>query len=144
MSKLCLALAFVIACLGVVTAHEHLEKVPLKYGVFSQECFDKLSSKGVLDFVQDKDCIIFSLSKAVGYAIVAGSIGVKLPQIIKILSKSSVEGINPVSYYTETLTYINTAAYAIHIGLQFSVYGENVFTAVQNLIIIMLIWQLSD
>jgi mannose-P-dolichol utilization defect 1 len=130
MSKLFVGLVLLIALVGLVSAHEHLEKVPLAYGVFSKECFDKLSAKGLVEFLQDKDCLIFSASKAVGYVIVLGSLIVKLPQIMKILSKSSVEGINPISYYTETITYINTAAYAIHIGLQFSVYGENVFTTV--------------
>ena len=74
--------------------------------------------------------MIFTASKAVGYVIVVGSLIAKLPQIVKILSKGSVKGINPISYYSETVSYINTAAYSIHIGLQFSVYGENVFTAV--------------
>lgn len=59
---------------------------------------------------------------------------------MKILVNNSTKGINPISYYVETTAYIQTAAYSMHLGLQFSVYGENLFMVAQNIAIIFLMW----
>ena len=86
------------------------------------------------------DCIKFTISKAIGLAIIVGSGIVKVPQVIKIISNASVEGISPASYYIETTIYTQTAALAMSKGLAFSVYGENLIILFQNWAIIMLIW----
>ena len=63
----------------------------MKFYIFREDCFDKFVNKQ--DF-SDTECIKFTISKAVGLAIVAGSSILKIPQIIKILASGSVEGIS--------------------------------------------------
>ena len=117
-----------LTLLSAVSAHKHSDKQPLVYGVFNEECFAKLSTEnGVSAFLDDSACLKFTASKMVGYLIVLGAVVVKVPQIMKILVNNSTKGINPISYYVETTAYIQTAAYSMHLGLQFSVYGENLF-----------------
>ena len=86
------------------------------------------------------DCVKFTISKAIGLAIIVGSGIVKLPQVFKIIANKSVEGISPASYYIETTIFMQTAALAVSKGMAFSVYGENLIILVQNAAIIFLIW----
>lgn len=93
--------------LSAVSAHKHSDKQPLVYGVFSEECYAKLSTENGLDsFLDDSACLKFTASKMVGYLIVLGAVIVKVPQIMKILVNNSTKGINPISYYVETTAYI--------------------------------------
>jgi len=62
---------------------------------------------------------------------------------MKIVKSNSVEGISAMSYYTETMTFINTSAYSMHLGLSLMVYGETLVILVTNLGIIMLIWKID-
>jgi hypothetical protein len=109
---------------------------PTKYWVFREDCFDKF-----LAFDLDGECIKFSFFKALGYVIVAGSCLFKLPQIMKMNSNRSADGIPPISLYAEFINLIGLLGNSIRLQLSFSVYGEAVFTNVQNLAIIYLIWQ---
>jgi hypothetical protein len=88
----------------------------------------------------DMECIKFTISKGIGLAIIVGSSILKVPQIIKIVSNGSVEGIAAVTYYIETTIFMQTAALAISNGIAFSVYGESLIIMVQNFLIILLIW----
>ena len=92
------------------------------------------------DFFTDPSCITFSFSKLAGFAIVGGSTILKLPQIINILKANSSKGLSAVSYYFETLVFVNTLGNALHQKLAFSVYGENAIILVQNAIVILLIY----
>lgn len=109
----------------------------MKFYIFREDCFDKFVNKK--DF-SDKECIKFTISKAVGLAIVAGSSILKIPQIIKILASGSVEGISSQGYYIETTIFMQTAGLAISQNIPFSVYGEALIICFQNFIIIMMIW----
>ena len=80
------------------------------------------------------------MSKAVGLAIVGGSAILKLPQIMKILSSGSVDGISSNGYYLETITFMNTAGFSMANNVPFSVYGESVIITGQNFIVILMIW----
>mmetsp|Transcript_2715 Transcript_2715/g.4614 ORF Transcript_2715/g.4614 Transcript_2715/m.4614 type:complete len:173 (+) Transcript_2715:44-562(+) len=106
--------------------------------IFSKHCYIKFFVDK--DFA-DVDCIKQTLSKAVGLAIVAGSGILKFPQIIKIITSGSVEGLSSISSYIETVMYMQVAAFAISQGIPFSVYGENLIISAQNFIIIFLIWK---
>ena len=65
---------------GLAYAHVHAEKQPLVYGVFNENCYAKLNQvKGLSLFLEDSDCVKFSLSKLVGYLIVLGAVIVKVP-----------------------------------------------------------------
>lgn len=76
--------------------------IPLKYYIFKEECLNKFLA---YDF-DDMDCIKFTISKGIGLAIVCASSILKLPQIIKIISNGSVEGLAPISTYIE-VSFLN-------------------------------------
>ena len=109
----------------------------MKFFIFREDCYDKFIVKK--DFT-DNECIKFTISKAVGFAIIAGSSILKLPQIIKILSNGSVEGISSTGYYIETVIFMQTAGLSIAQNIPFSVYGETLIILVQNFVIILMIW----
>ena len=109
---------------------------PTKYWVFREDCFDRF-----LAFDLDPECVKFSFFKALGFAIVAGSCLFKLPQINKMMSAKSAEGVPAISLYAEFINLIGLLGNSLRLNLSFSVYGESVFTNVQNTAIIYLIWQ---
>ena len=49
----------------------------------------------------DQECIKFTISKGIGLAIIVGSGILKIPQIIKIISNGSVDGLSSISNYIE-------------------------------------------
>ncbi|XP_009354157.2 mannose-P-dolichol utilization defect 1 protein homolog 2 [Pyrus x bretschneideri] len=91
----------------------------------------------------DKDCLLPLISKILGYAIVAASTTVKLPQIIKILQHGSVRGLSIISFELEVVGYTIALAYCLHKGLPFSAYGELAFLLIQALILIAIIYYYS-
>lgn len=68
---------------------------------------------------------------------VAGGAIVKIPQIIKILIDKSVYGISYSSILFELATNWITIVYSWYRGIPFSIYGENVFIGVQNILILL-------
>nr|GMD89152.1 mannose-P-dolichol utilization defect 1 protein homolog 2-like [Ipomoea batatas] len=72
----------------------------------------------------EKDCLLPLISKLLGYAIVAASTTVKLPQILKILSHKSIRGLSVVAFELELLGYTIALGYCLHKGLPFSAFGE--------------------
>lgn len=73
-----------------------------------------------------------------GYGLVVGGAVVKIPQVVKIVLEKSVFGISFSSVVMEGLTNWVTIVYSWYRGNPFSIYGENVFILVQNLVILML------
>ncbi len=69
------------------------------------------------------------------YAIIAGAIFLKVPQIIKILTSQSVAGLSFSALVIEIIAYMFTLAYSMRIEAPFSTYGEGFFAAIQDLII---------
>ena len=65
-------------------------KPNLKFYIFREDCYNKFLAQ---DF-SDTECIKFTISKGIGLAIVLGSSILKVPQILKIVSSGSVEGIS--------------------------------------------------
>ncbi len=53
----------------------------------------------------DKQCIALLVSKMLGYAILLGSLIVKLPQIVKIMGAKSAKGISLSSVLLELVVY---------------------------------------
>ena len=76
-----------------------------------------------------------TMSKFLGYGLVLGGAIVKIPQVIKIVMNKSVFGISYQSIILETLTNWITIIYSWYNVIPFSIYGENVFLLVQNLLI---------
>lgn len=52
------------------------------------------------------ECIKFTISKCIGFAIVAGACILKVPQIAKILSNGSVDGLTAISLYSELINSV--------------------------------------
>jgi mannose-P-dolichol utilization defect protein 1 len=76
----------------------------VKYFIFREDCYNGFMEGKVLDI---PDCLKFTISKALGYAIIGGSAILKLPQIIKILKNGSVHGISKFLFYSEVRIQIN-------------------------------------
>uniref|UniRef100_A0A2P2KP82 Mannose-P-dolichol utilization defect 1 protein homolog n=1 Tax=Rhizophora mucronata TaxID=61149 RepID=A0A2P2KP82_RHIMU len=91
-----------------------------------------------------KECLLPLISKLLGYAIVAASTTVKLPQILKILKHRSVRGLSIVAFELEVVGYTIALAYCIHKGLSFSAYGELAFLLIQAIILVAIIYYFSQ
>ncbi|VFR00972.1 unnamed protein product [Cuscuta campestris] len=91
-----------------------------------------------------RDCLLPLVSKLLGYAIVAASTTVKLPQILKILKHKSVRGLSVVAFELEAVGYTIALAYCLHKGLPFSAFGEYAFLLIQALILVAIIYYFSQ
>ncbi|KAJ6399997.1 MANNOSE-P-DOLICHOL UTILIZATION DEFECT 1 PROTEIN-like protein 1 [Salix viminalis] len=92
----------------------------------------------------DKDCLLPLISKLLGYAIVAASTTVKVPQILRILKHKSVRGLSVVGFELEVVGYTIALAYCLHKGLPFSAYGELAFLLIQAIILVAIIYYFSQ
>ena len=72
---------------------------------------------------------------AQGYAIVLGAVGVKLPQMLNIVKAGTVAGLTSSTYILELACYTIFGMYNMRKGFAFSTYGENIFLALQNLVL---------
>ncbi|XP_020614752.1 mannose-P-dolichol utilization defect 1 protein-like isoform X2 [Orbicella faveolata] len=68
----------------------------------------------------------------------------KLPQIIKVLRASSVEGLSLLSFITELTTMTGTFSYSSARGFPFSTWGESLFKAIQTCFLVMLFFYYSS
>lgn len=59
---------------------------------------------------------------------------------MKIIRKRSVKGLSRISAYSELYMYFNTMAFARHLKLGFSIYGETIMISAQNLIVVLAIF----
>ena len=106
-------------------------------GDYGVQCVQEVFVK--LDF-SNSACVSYLISKTLGVLILAGSVLLKLPQIINIYGTKDVEGLSPISFYTEVPLVITNVVYNVLQGNPFSSYGENVFILVQNLILVFMLW----
>jgi mannose-P-dolichol utilization defect protein 1 len=79
-------------------------------------------------------------SKIAGFGIMSGSLFLKVPQIAKILSSQSVEGLSPMAIYHELPLYSSGVIYHWLQDFPLSTYGESLVVLLQNVIIILLMW----
>nr|CCA24511.1 mannosePdolichol utilization defect 1 protein putati [Albugo laibachii Nc14] len=85
-------------------------------------------------------CLKLLVSKLLGFAIIGGSLILKLPQIVKILAARDVTGLTPASFYLEVILYLSGTIYNILREYPISTWGENLVILVQNLILVLLIF----
>ncbi|CAH1781897.1 unnamed protein product, partial [Owenia fusiformis] len=90
------------------------------------------------------ECLKIVISKCLGYAIILGAVLVKLPQIIKLLSAKSAEGLSFASVILELLAVSASTSYGYAMNFPFSSYGEGIFLVLQTAIIGFLILVYSD
>lgn len=74
-----------------------------------------------------------------GYGIVAGSIFVKIPQILKLLSNRSGAGINIFAVFLELTAITLNLSYSFVKGFPFSAWGDASFLAVQTVAVAALV-----
>ena len=89
------------------------------------------------------ECIKLAISKGLGIGIIAASSIVKVPQIIKLVTSKSAEGVSFLSYFLETAAFLISFAYNYRQGFPFSTYGESSFILAQNVIITALVLNYS-
>lgn len=88
-------------------------------------------------------CFKALLSKGLGIGIIAGSILVKVPQIVKILSNKSGDGINVYSVLFDLFAITCHVSYSFVNGFPFSAWGDGTFLMLQTAIIAVLVFHFS-
>mmetsp|Transcript_23489 Transcript_23489/g.30525 ORF Transcript_23489/g.30525 Transcript_23489/m.30525 type:complete len:261 (+) Transcript_23489:79-861(+) len=124
----------------------------LYLGIFSEECwkvfveglnqlFLQLDVVGVLDrFSYYKPCALSVISKILGYVIIIGSFGFKVPQILKVMDSHSTAGLSLASMEMDVFVYIASLGYSLRQRLPISAYGEQAVVLLQNLILVAQAW----
>ncbi|XP_054741921.1 mannose-P-dolichol utilization defect 1 protein homolog [Anastrepha obliqua] len=87
----------------------------------------------------DGACFKSLLSKCLGYGIIAGSILVKVPQVLKLLNNKSGEGINLISVLLDLIGITSHMSYNYVKGYPFSAWGDSTFLALQTAVIAALV-----
>ncbi|CAI4218763.1 unnamed protein product [Parascedosporium putredinis] len=112
----------------------------LGVSLIGESCYKTL----LLDVdLTDEACLKLAISKGLGIGIVAASSIVKVPQILKLTSSRSADGVSFLSYLLETAAYLIGLAYNFRNGFPFSTYGETALILVQNVVISVLVLQYS-
>ena len=84
-------------------------------------------------------CLKMILSKGLGYGILAGSLLLRVPQIINILKANSAKGISVVSELLQLVAIFGMLAYGYTNNFSIAAYGDNYFLYAQGFIILMLV-----
>ncbi|XP_077299190.1 mannose-P-dolichol utilization defect 1 protein homolog [Arctopsyche grandis] len=100
--------------------------------LLSEQCYDEYFVK--FNFL-DESCLKSTISKGLGMSIIAGSVMVKVPQILKIFQNKSAEGINLYGVCLELFAMSATISYSFINGFPFSAWGDGIFLAIQTAII---------
>jgi len=97
----------------------------------------------VKQYFGDKWDLSLLISKTLGYAIVTGSLILKVPQILKIVSNKSAESISISSIILETIGFTITLLVSYILKYPFSTYGESFFILIQSIILLILVLKYS-
>ncbi|KAJ8609176.1 hypothetical protein CTAYLR_008420 [Chrysophaeum taylorii] len=89
-------------------------------------------------------CALFVLSKVLGYLVIAGSLGFKLPQIAGMWRHRSAEGLSLVSCELDVLVFVASLGYSLRRRLPISEFGEQASVLVQNLVILSFVWRFAE
>ncbi|XP_076750022.1 mannose-P-dolichol utilization defect 1 protein homolog [Xylocopa sonorina] len=108
--------------------------------VLTEECLEEYFDN--LNFAH-VGCFKATLSKVLGFCIIAGSLLVKVPQIVKLLQSKSAEGINIFSVLMDLFAITATVSYSFISGFPFSSWGDGIFLSLQTLAIAVLIMYYS-
>ncbi|ALC39339.1 CG3792 [Drosophila busckii] len=104
--------------------------------LMNQKCYDNYFLEH--NFF-DVPCFKALLSKGLGLGIIAGSVLVKVPQVMKILQNKSGEGINLFGVMLDLLAITFHMSYNFMHGYPFSSWGDNTFLALQTVAIAALV-----
>lgn len=84
-------------------------------------------------------CLKMILSKGLGYGILAGSLLLRVPQIVKILKANSAEGLSVVSELLQLVAIFGVMAYGYMNKFSIAAYGDTYFLYAQGFVIIALV-----
>uniref|UniRef100_A0A674HUV8 Solute carrier family 66 member 3 n=2 Tax=root TaxID=1 RepID=A0A674HUV8_TAEGU len=101
-----------------------------------EHCFDQFFLRFQLLHVP---CLKILLSKVLGYGIVAGSVLVKVPQLLKVWGSRSGGGLSLPSVLLELLALGGSVGYGCARSFPFSAWGESLFLLLQTLTLLFLI-----
>ncbi|XP_031953581.1 mannose-P-dolichol utilization defect 1 protein isoform X2 [Corvus moneduloides] len=101
-----------------------------------EHCFDQFFLRLQL---LDVPCLKILLSKILGYGIVAGSVLVKVPQLLKVWGSRSGGGLSLPSVLLELLALGGSVGYGCARSFPFSAWGEALFLLLQTLTLLFLI-----
>jgi len=104
-----------------------------------QDCHEILFETQEFGEFMSQGCASQAVSKLLGYGIVAGSMMVKVPQILKMTGSRSSEGISSTSNALDLLMVGATMAYGYSKNMPFAAYGDATFVYAQTAIILLLI-----
>ncbi|KAF1737765.1 Mannose-P-dolichol utilization defect 1 protein [Beauveria bassiana] len=113
----------------------------LGVSIVGEECYKAI----LLDIdLENTACLKLGVSKGLGIGIIGASSIVKVPQILKLVSARSADGVSFLSYVLETSAYLITLAYNYRNGFPFSTYGETALILAQNVVISVLLLNYSN
>ncbi|OAA40885.1 Mannose-P-dolichol utilization defect 1 protein [Beauveria brongniartii RCEF 3172] len=113
----------------------------LGVSIVGDECYKAI----ILDLdLENTACLKLGVSKGLGIGIIGASSIVKVPQILKLVSARSADGVSFLSYVLETSAYLITLAYNFRNGFPFSTYGETALILAQNVVISVLLLNYSN
>ncbi|KAM3455287.1 hypothetical protein MY3296_002475 [Beauveria thailandica] len=113
----------------------------LGVSIVGEECYKAI----LLDVdLENTACLKLGVSKGLGIGIIGASSIVKVPQILKLVSARSADGVSFLSYVLETSAYLITLAYNFRNGFPFSTYGETALILAQNVVISVLLLNYSN
>ena len=104
--------------------------------LLSPHCYDELILK---QHFFDIGCNKMLLSKMLGYAILVGSLLVKLPQIVKIKWNKSGVGVSIVAESIMLAAIFGSMAYGYTSEFPLSAYGDSYFLFIQTILVILLV-----
>lgn len=81
------------------------------------------------------------LVRVAGYGIIAGSLGLKTPQIARVWQAKSLVGLAPASIYADVFLFATSVIYHILKRNPIRAYGESVVVLVQTMIMVALLWR---
>eukprot|EP00096_Caligus_rogercresseyi_P004083 TRINITY_DN1821_c0_g1_i1.p1 TRINITY_DN1821_c0_g1~~TRINITY_DN1821_c0_g1_i1.p1 ORF type:complete len:249 (+),score=71.23 TRINITY_DN1821_c0_g1_i1:69-815(+) len=117
-----------------------LEKYMLQFDLTTPKCFQELFISFNLN---NFDCLRPLFFKVLGIAIIMGSTLVKVPQVLKIWSSRSSEGLSLLGTLLELLSLTACGCYSYASGFPFTSYGEIIFLSLQTTLIAALILKYS-
>ena len=103
------------------------------FGLMTQQCFDTFFVD--MNFFH-AECLKKLVSKGLGIAIIAGSFGLKIPQILTILKDRSVSGLEPAAFYLDVISFLATCCYNFLNGYPLTGWGESLVILVQNIFLV--------
>jgi mannose-P-dolichol utilization defect protein 1 len=102
-----------------------------------QQCYEDIFYN--LNFLNIA-CLKIIISKGLGYGILAGSLLLRVPQIIKILAASSGEGLSVFSEILQLIAVFGSMSYGHYKKFPISAYGDSYSLYIQGVMILMLIF----